>query len=380
MKNSTTLPMTCMAMTCMTMVLLLMPGCARYQPMPLAEQHDLVPDLTQVIEAVPPGTVNLEDGLDMAEAAIIAASLNPDLRAARMKRNVAQAEAFAAGLLPDPQLSGSVDRPTGNVPGLINGYSGGLSFDLRSLLTRGTDKAAAVDKARGIDLDILWQEWQVIQQARSLAVQKHYDAERLKLLKQITALNRDYQKHSEKSLAAGDITLEQASSDLAALMDAESQLRDQQRSSLQTEQDLNALMGLAPGAAVTLSALPAPAIPTDNEVEEALATLPARRPDLTALQSAYKSQEESLYGVVLRQFPSISIGFNRARDTSNVQTAGLGVTIDLPIFNGSRGDIAVQSATREQLYAEYQARLDQAHTEVFKLWRQTQMIDRKSVV
>jgi cobalt-zinc-cadmium efflux system outer membrane protein len=36
----------------------------------------------------------------------------------------------------------------------------------------------------------------------------------------------------------------------------------------------------------------------------------------------------------------------------------------LPIFNGGRGEVRVQTATREQLRAEYQARLDQTDAEV----------------
>ncbi len=372
MKNSALLPIACLAF-----LVFLVQGCTSYHPLPLADNPDLIPDIGQVTESVPPNTVILADGLDMTETAVIAVSLNPDLRAVRMKRNVAQAEAFAAGLLPDPQLSGSVDHPTGNLPGLVNGYSGGLSFDLRSLLTHTSEKAAAEDKAKGVDLDILWQEWQVIQQARSLFVEKHYNAEKLKLLKEITALDRDYQDNSEKSMKAGDITLDQASANLTALMDAESQLRDAQRNALQTEHDLDALLGLAPGVAIRLSPLRLPELPSDKKVTAALTTLPERRPDLAALQAAYKSQEESLYATVLKQFPSISVGFNRARDTSNVHTAGLGVTIDLPIFNGSRGEISVQSATREQLHAEYQARLDQANAEVAKLWQQTRMIHQQ---
>ena len=39
------------------------------------------------------------------------------------------------------------------------------------------------------------------------------------------------------------------------------------------------------------------------------------------------------------------------------------MTLVLPIFNGGRGEARIQGATREQLRAEYQARLDQAVAE-----------------
>jgi outer membrane protein TolC len=117
-----------------------------------------------------------------------------------------------------------------------------------------------------------------------------------------------------------------------------------------------------------------PPIPDDYTVHKALETIIKRRPDLVALQAAYQSQEETLYKAVLEQFPSISIGFNRARDTSDVHTVGLSVTIDLPIFNRNRGEIAIQSATRDQLRQEYQARLDQTHAEAQALWQQTKLL------
>lgn len=356
------------------LALLFSAGCSGYHPLPLATRPDLLSSMDQVVECVPPGAVNLSDGLSMTEVAVIAASLNPDLRAVRMKRNVARAEAFSAGLLPDPQLNASIDHPTSSAPGFVNAFTAGATFDLRSLFTRPSETRAAAEKAKSVDKDILWQEWQVIQQARNLYATKYFTAERLRLLDKLAILDKEHEKHSQKALAAGDATLEQASADLAALMDAQGQLRAKQRDALQTDRDLDALLGLAPGVSVPALRLGNPDLPTDAAVQQALDTVARRRPDLVALQEAYDGQEASLYAAVLKQFPSIMINFNGARDTSNVHTAGLGVTVDLPIFNGSKGEIAVQSATRAQLQAEYQARLDQAHAEITTLWQQTRMI------
>ena len=343
--------------------------------MPLSDKPDLVTSLDQVVENVPPGTVNVSDGVDMMEIATIAASINPDLRAIRMKRNVARAEAFSAGLLPDPELDASVDHPTDSK--YLDGYNLGLKFDVRSMFTRPIEKAAAENKALGVDMDILWKEWQVIQRARTLYVEKYFGAQKLSLLRQMTALDKEHQSKSQASLDKGGGTLEQASADLTSLMDAEGQMRAQQRLSLQTDYALNALLGLAPGVDVSLRPPGLPSPVSEAMMRGALDSVAEHRPDLKALRAAYKSQEASLYAAVLRQFPSISVGFNTARDTTNIHSMGLGVTLDLPIFNGSRGDIAVQSATREQLHAEYQARLDQTHADIATLWRQTEMIRRQ---
>ena len=86
-----------------------------------------------------------------------------------------------------------------------------------------------------------------------------------------------------------------------------------------------------------------------------------------ALQAGYQSQEQKLREAVLSQFPSVGIRISRARDTSDVNTVGFGVTFRLPIFNGSRGAIAVQTATRQALYDGYALRLRQSRAEAEQL-------------
>jgi len=71
-----------------------------------------------------------------------------------------------------------------------------------------------------------------------------------------------------------------------------------------------------------------------------------RRLDLLALKSGYQSQEERLRAAILQQFPKISLGFSRARDTTNVVSTGFGITIDLPLFDRNQGGIAFGKAQR----------------------------------
>ena len=73
---------------------------------------------------------------------------------------------------------------------------------------------------------------------------------------------------------------------------------------------------------------------------------------------------QTLRGAILAQFPVSSLGAAFARDTAGAVTTGLSGVVSLPIFNGGRGEVRVQNATREQLRAEYRARLDQTAAEV----------------
>jgi outer membrane protein TolC len=60
---------------------------------------------------------------------------------------------------------------------------------------------------------------------------------------------------------------------------------------------------------------------------------------------------------------------NRASDTTNVRTIGLAATIDVPILGNTQAKIRTERATREQLRSEYQARLDEAESDAWRLWR-----------
>ncbi len=92
-------------------------------------------------------------------------------------------------------------------------------------------------------------------------------------------------------------------------------------------------------------------------MQRALAAMTRRRPDLLALQAGYESQQEKLRAAILAQFPAITVGFVKARDNSNIASTGFSIGLSLPLFDGNRGNIAVERATRQQLHDDYAARL-----------------------
>ena len=103
--------------------------------------------------------------------------------------------------------------------------------------------------------------------------------------------------------------------------------------------------------------MPAPAPLAPAVVAPAIATLARRGPDLIALRYGYAQADARLRASILSQFLPLSLGASGGRDTSGVYSAGPQVTLTLPLFNRNRGVIAVASASRAQLAAQYQARL-----------------------
>lgn len=344
-------------------------GCATYSAKPLPQHDDLA-------AGIAPGAVA---PLDMNAVATLAVLNNPDLQAARAKMHVAEAQAFAAGILPDPQVNLSFDHPQDRITSAAdprfpeyNAYGYGLAIDLRALLTHSSTRKAADAAYRQAQADLLWQEWQTVAEARTLYVTQVIGADRRAFLAPVADLYTQAASHSQRAFAEGNVTLEQAGTDESVLVAIRTQLGAAERNSLQAEQSLRALLGLRADVTVPLQPLTAPQIPERAQVAAAQERLPQVRPDLHALQDGYLSQEASLRVAVLSQFPNITVGITRARDVSSVHTIGGAVSLTLPLFDRGRGEIAIQRATRAQLRAEYQARLDQASSEIWQLWNEMQ--------
>ncbi|MFI4969297.1 MAG: TolC family protein [Lysobacterales bacterium] len=344
-------------------LLLVLSGCATYAPAPLGAGRgaDNAAQLSVAATSMRlPGLATHRfdptDGLDATEVAMLAVANNPELKLKRDDLGVARAQAFAAGLLPDPQVNLTGDFPTGSDPSLTKAFNLGLSEDVGTLLTRSSRTAAAGNEADQVNLDLLWAEWQTVAQARLLFAQViavRAQQARLEIEQRaLTPIGHDVRE----ALRAGNLTYDSASAGLNAEAEVRRRLADNAVALHQATGDLHALLGLAPSAPLDLVGEPYQATPTQAQVEQALADLPRRRPDLLALQAGYQAQEEKLRAAILAQFPALTLGFTRARDTSDVYTSGFTLGLTLPLFNRNRGNIAIETATRERLKDEYDAR------------------------
>lgn len=346
-------------------------GCAIYRPSPLPAGLNLVDGVPRLVadtarlRVAPLKTIQVDarDGLTPLEVAVLAVLNNPDLEAKRRAAKVSEVQVFAAGLLPDPQIAASVNKPVAG-PDTQTAYSVGASLDLAGLLARTYTHRAASFSAKAADLNLLWSEWSVAQQARQLAETALADEARAVVLRQVLALAADRYARSSRALEHRDVTLQTNAADLAVKLDAENQLFTVQHDAQKARRDLNALLGLRADVILPLAPAPQAAVYDEAAVRQALASLPERRPDLLALKAGYGAQDANVRKAVLAQFPLNNIGLAYGKDTAGVITQSLNAAFALPIFNGGRGEVRIQNATREQLRAEYQARLDQTDADV----------------
>ncbi|MHB1748728.1 MAG: TolC family protein [Acidithiobacillus sp.] len=353
-------------------LLLLLTGCASYHAQPLRDHLPAMAKVEREMAAAlrhdnPASAqpVNLHaplSGEDLGEVAVL---LNPDLRAMRAQIGVAQAQVFAAGLLPDPQLSLSADLPSNVAAGYTNAYSMGLSWSLASLFTRSANLHIARAQAQSVQYQVAWQEWMVANQTRMLARQLYY-LQKQEAVSQTAATTTDQlYRISVQNLRLGDATITTTALRQIAWLDSQDRQLALRRQVTRVRQDLNKVMGLPPEMHL---ALRAPEMPRNLPAAARLVPLAdTHRLDLLALRAGYQAQEARIRRAILGQYPGFTIGISRAADTSNIQTIGPSIHLDIPLWNRNRGVIAESEATRAQLHAAYTARLFQTRADITAL-------------
>jgi outer membrane protein TolC len=354
----------------------LVAGCAKYRAQPLTteavDRELAVPDEQALRVAagdlhhpiLKPMALG-STGLSPDEAAVVAVIVNPDLRTERARRAIATAQVLQAGLLPNPQISGGLAFPVNAGPAdSFTAYNGGLNWEVTSLIARNERRQSAAAAAASVYLDVAWKEWQVAEGAKTAA----YDVLALEAqLELVREIERQFSENRDVVRRA----VEQHARTLVDLSAAEAAAQDARLVVLAGEKDLrhqrlllNRALGLPPEAPVVLRPEPLPSVLRPPAPDELLAGLERRRLDLMALKRGYDSQDATLRAAILGQFPKINLGFNGGRDTANVKTIGIGVTIDIPIFDHNQGVIAAETATRQRLFDEYVGRVFVARSDI----------------
>ena len=362
------------------LVVLLAAGCSTYDGKPDAlgapavDAALVAPPLESIKVAaskfahplLPPLVIDGREGFSPDEVALMAVIASPQLRALRDQRGVAQAQVVQAGILPNPQLGYTLDKQSGNSdPGLVNGRSLGLSWELTSLLGRHDRLAGAKATAGALDLDIAWQEWQTAQGARLSAFRLLALQQRLPLVRQIESDLAETLAAIKQAATRGHMTALDLTTATNLWIAAQNSRFAAEQEDRTERSALNLALGLPPGAELALRpAAVFPALPAGVTPATLLQGLEQRRLDLVALTLGYESNEAGLRAAVKAQFPKIGLSFTKANDTSDVKTHSYGVSVDLPLFDRNQGAIAAGKATRQQLFDEYVARVAEARAQV----------------
>jgi cobalt-zinc-cadmium efflux system outer membrane protein len=351
--------------------LLFLGGCQSYAPSPLASSPSVLarPDAAALSRAalildrpyLKPVAIDLSAPLDGNAIATLAVIANPDLKAARARAGINEAQVFAARLLPDPTLNLGASKVLSGPDPLMD-LVGALGFDLNALRTRGTRIAQAKAAADQVRLDLAWSEWQTASQARLQAVRIIALTRGLALAEASRDAARSLLGRTQAAAGRGDLAGDQVQAARNSAADAADKARTA-RINLNTARfELTRLLGLPPTTELRLAS------PIDQgpliDSERLFAIARSNRTDIKALEAGYQSQEAAVRKAILDQFPSLMLSVTANRDTAGNLIVGPSIDFTLPLWNRNRGGIAVEKATRQALRAEYDARLFQARAEI----------------
>lgn len=359
-------------------------GCTAYHRKPIADRqvlHDLQTiRLDGLAESTAP-KVNASEGLSPAEALAVALYLNPDLRAFRKERGVAEGQLISARLLPNPEISASA------LANLVGG--GGIgSSSLAGILSpyRPGERGARISRARArieeVKSQISAEEWRLAAEVRksyltvtALEDQLKIDDASVRLQERIRRFflqKRELGDASRLDLNLVNIEYGQA------LRQRETTASDRDRA----RQALLQLLGLPPLYDLKLKpspdALAYRSFRLDPSVLESL--MIERRAQLAAAKQEYEQAEQDLRLAYIQRIPWFRVGPSYERESGGgegtVDRLGIALGLDLPLLNLNQGVIASLEGTRDKLLDAFTAKVHSARADLNEAYRNLQAQER----
>ena len=174
-------------------------GCSTYKPLPLPERPNLVPGLAQLNLAVPSQDPDKSASLDISkpltpdQLGLLAVVNNPDVAVARAKIAAARADLLEAKILPNPSVgldyASLISAPLG-AGAVADAMTASISQDIQSIITYSARVESAEAKFKQVGVDALWDDWQVAQKARLLAIAINSEDHEIKLRQDALVLLR----------------------------------------------------------------------------------------------------------------------------------------------------------------------------------------------
>jgi cobalt-zinc-cadmium efflux system outer membrane protein len=325
-------------------------GC--YQPRPL-DARAVMNEVAAEARA-PAATAKAPTGgaapvaLSEDEAVALALRSNPDLRAARHQRGVADGELVAAGALANP----TVDFDFIHIEdyGSRRGWAVALGWEPPQPGIYSARRAAARAQVDAVVADLAEAEAQLANAVRGAHAALLAIGEKRRLVEQAISGRRQIAALVGKRVNGGASTrLDLGLADLATSQ-VERDRDELAAQEIAATAQLAALLGTAPPDGVTGT------LPTDVNGPPALEPLVeaalAARPALVAEEKRFAVREETLRLEHARSWPWFRLtAIPRYRsDASDVHPNdfAMGLQLTLPIFNQNGGPIRVAEATRDQ--------------------------------
>ena len=300
---------------------------------------------------------DLTDGVDRAEATVIAQVWNPDLRRLRSALGVAVEVESWAGQWDDPVLSLDLLRATSGIPHPWI-VAPSLSFTVPAMGRMDDERAHAAAQTAMARAQVAAAEWVVrcavhdAFTAWSAAARQVAEIERAQqaFAPLITAMS---QQAEAGELAQSELTLFTLEVDMLAV-----ELLQARMEATAADGTLRQILGIAPTAPIEFEMGFAPAGAGSDESPSTPSAHVAAHPAMRVLDEAYQVAERAVALEIRRQWPDLTIGPAYERDTGQTRIGVIGAWA-LPIFNANRAAIARARAERTHARMVYDTALEE---------------------
>ncbi len=350
--------------TAATVLALALQGCASYRPDPLIPSAELAALTRRGLDALPEAgacsapaewfpleaQVDLADGLSLGEANALGLFFAPRVRAARSEADLSAGQLLQAGLLRNPELAVGPRFTTGPTDLIL---PAALLLDV----PLGGRRSAELDKAgselQAARLDVMAVELEMLIDVRSRFLHVRALAEERRLLAVVAEQSDEAYRWASRLEEADE------ASPLAAALarldrdEARQDLRGKEAEHAEARAGLLEAIGLLATAPVRIVVEGSFALPHLPDIDRVRAL---GHPRLRKLEASYQAAEHALRVEVARQYPELRVGpdYEYAQGESSL---GLGLLIELPLFDRNRGGIASAESERNAARERYQSEL-----------------------
>jgi outer membrane protein TolC len=352
---------------------LLVAGCASYEPAPLPrsalaaelaarrlDDPGLAAHARSLVLGHRLARFDLADGLDAAEATVVALYFHPAFAAARARAAEAAADARQAGFLANPVLTLDPRYVFGADPFEI---AADLSFTIPTAGKRRIRREAAevaVAAARAAEDALAWEVRQEVRRAYTRFAAAEAE---LRLFEAGGGAVEELVRLSERRVAAGEAPRAEALAARRRAAEAEAWAADARSRAALARAALEARLGLPPGGLAGVTLVATVLVPADAARAATLtAAVEARllrtaldaRLDVARAELAYASAEKALELEVARQYPDLDFGPGVAHEDVGTKLR-LGISFTIPIFDQNQVRIARALAARNEAAADLRA-------------------------
>ncbi|KAA0983920.1 TolC family protein [Pseudomonas sp. ANT_J28] len=351
---------------CFITVVVLLTGCASYQPQPLAPQKMMAayeersltnPTLHRFITAHRPNTTS---PWNLDTLTLAAYYYSPELDAVRARFASGEAATETANQRPNPSLSLPLqyaDQP-------IKPWTYGLALDIpiETAGKRGYRVAQAQQLSDAARLNIGQTAWQIRSRLRSALLDLYAASQHHAIIERQVDIQQNIVTMLEKQLTLGSASTFELSQEQIILERDRSDLASNEKLMLDAKALIAQTIGIPLRALepikLDLSEFESltPQIPDNTARRQTI----LNRTDILGALAEYEASQAALQLEVARQYPNLSLGlgysFDQGVNKYSVTPAG----ITLPLFNRNEGPIAEAEARRKEAAIHVEALQDQA--------------------